>query len=145
MKHTISEKRYQILLRFEAYERRYRKIQADLGANLKERLITSQTEEYKSQHELRERGGCSPEFQKGLDTVNAQLNFENDLEKASKTMLLSELFDEAKSHGESYYQGFQDGFWKGRDALLDNLRARAEQSNELHKELLKKFGIDGGL
>lgn len=73
-----------------------------------------------------------PKVQKDLDKISAQVDFERELQQASETMEIHEIFDEAQTHGEQYYAGFYDGFWRGRELLLKSISLAQERINELY-------------
>jgi len=54
------------------------------------------------------------EFQQELGRLNAQIELEWQMSLASERMEIYELFEQAERHGSGYGQGFQDGFWAGR-------------------------------
>jgi len=86
--------------------------------------------------------GCDPEFRKELNKVNRELDIEFEIAMASEDMMIWELFDEAAKHGETYSQGYQDGFRAGRELLLELRSHIAEASHKKHDALSKRWGFD---
>ena len=85
---------------------------------------------------------CDPEFRKELDRINAEMVIEREIAQASEEMQMRELFDEATEHGEAYSQGYQDGFWEGREVLFNHWDMITEASRQKHDELSKRWGLD---
>ena len=65
-----------------------------------------------------------------LHRVFNQIAFEDFLSNASQTMEIYEMFDRAAAQGESYGQGYQDGFWAGRELDAKYQQARLESMTE---------------
>jgi hypothetical protein len=66
----------------------------------------------------------------GLERVFNQIALEDFLSNASQTMEIYEMFDRAVAKGESYGQGYQDGFWAGRELDAKYQQARLESMTE---------------
>ena len=70
-----------------------------------------------------------------LEKVLTQLGFEDFLSKASQTMEIYEMFDQAVVRGTDYGQGYQDGFWAGRELDAKYQRAKLESITEMISKL----------
>lgn len=84
---------------------------------------------------------CDPEFQKELDRINAEIDFEDELAAASKEMEMYELFDRAETRGEEYSAGYWDGFWASRELLYKYQDARRQSIKQKYDELNKRWGL----
>ena len=65
-----------------------------------------------------------------LDRVLTQLELEDYLSMASQTMEIYEMFDKAGAIGSNYGQGYQDGFWAGRQLDAKYQLAKMESIKE---------------
>ena len=70
-----------------------------------------------------------------LERVLTQLGFEDFLSNASQTMEIYEMFDRAITRGIDYGQGYQDGFWAGRELDAKYQRAKLESITEMMSKL----------
>ena len=69
-----------------------------------------------------------------MENQDLKVDLELKLQRASEKMKAYELFDEAGTHRESYYQGYCDGFTKGRKLLIDSQAIWDKYIDELHKK-----------
>ena len=53
-------------------------------------------------------------IEKELSKFLTQVELDNFMARASQVMEIYELFDKAAAEGMEYGQGYQDGFWAGR-------------------------------
>lgn len=63
--------------------------------------------------------------------MNGKL-IDNQLVEIFRDAEIDELFNEAATHGDAYFQGYTDGFWAGCHNVFKNLNASFEQ---IDKEL----------
>jgi hypothetical protein len=54
-------------------------------------------------------------IEKELDRLLTQVELDNFLARVSQVMEIYEMFDNAAAAGLEYGQGYQDGFWAGRE------------------------------
>ena len=66
-----------------------------------------------------------------LEKALTQIGFEDFLSNASQTMEIYEMFDKAGAMGSNYGQGYQDGFWAGRELDAKYQRAKVESITEM--------------
>lgn len=70
-----------------------------------------------------------------LEKVLNQLGFEDFLSNASQVMEIYEMFDRAVANGTDYGQGYQDGFWAGRELDAKYQRVKLESITEIISKL----------
>ena len=69
-------------------------------------------------------------IQNELDQFLTQLELEDYLSIASQTMEIYEMFDRATAIDANYGQGYQDGFWAGRQLDAKYQLAKMKSINE---------------
>ena len=72
-----------------------------------------------------------------LDRILTQLELEDYLSMASQTMEIYEMFDKAGAIGSNYGQGYQDGFWAGRQLDAKYQLAKMESIKEKNLDFLE--------
>ena len=70
-----------------------------------------------------------------VEKVLIQLGFEDFLSNASQVMEIYEMFDRAADRGTNYEQGYQDGFWAGRELDTKYQQAKLESFTEMISKL----------
>ena len=72
-----------------------------------------------------------------LDRILTQLELEDYLALASQTMEIHEMFDKAGNIGSNYGQGYQNGFWAGRQLDAKYQLAKMESIKEKNLDFLE--------
>ena len=72
-----------------------------------------------------------------LDRILTQLELEDYLSMASQTMEIYEMFDKAGAIDSNYGQGYQDGFWAGRQLDAKYQLAKMESIKEKNLDFLE--------
>ena len=70
-----------------------------------------------------------------LEKMLTQLGLEDFLAHASQVMETYEMFDRAVERGTDYGQGYQDGFWAGRELDAKYQWAKLESITEIISKL----------
>jgi hypothetical protein len=79
-------------------------------------------------------------IQEELDRLLTQLELEDYLSMASQAMEIYEMFDKAGAIGSNYGQGYQDGFWAGRQLDAKYQLAKMKSFKEKNLDFIERSG-----